>query len=537
MNKKLSVTKIETIFTEDIWDEVIIDHEKKIMKPKYMVQNFNYKDINDFDSLNIPYVKIELSNNEITLLEAQPGIIRNLPLFYTVVNDVLFLSDSPKNFVNENTSFDELSIQEFLTYGYVTSDRTLLHNVYSLEAGEKINYQNQTVDVSTKFLYNSGKISKTGSTSLKAQLRNISDKIFNDLIVTLKGKTALVPLSAGYDSRFIVSMLKLGGFEDVVCFAWGKPANEDINISKKIAEKLGYKWISIDYSEKSWENAINAEWFDSLIMESTGFVSTSGAASFPFQKYLRDNFDLENCVLLPGHTGDFIGGGHIPQPLKLKTKKHDLVEYIQNKHFVSAKEFDDKKVTSELKRQIDNYSLLIDDYRIFETWEWRERQSKFIANTNRFYEAMGLAWNMPLWNPEYVKFWEGVPLSQKKNLKIYYEFLEEVIFKEAGVDFSLKKKKKKKNSLKNKVFKSLLKKFPQLFSRVQDVRMKNRAKSDEFGFHSSLPYLYELAELNNPNGFKKMNYFCEKYKMGIPISQYDFLSRSMLARLFEEVKH
>jgi asparagine synthase (glutamine-hydrolysing) len=44
-----------------------------------------------------------------------------------------------------------------------------------------------------------------------------------------------------------------------------------------------------------------------------------------------------------------------------------------------------------------------------ESWNWQERQAKFIANAVRVYEFWGYEWRLPFWDAEVVDFWAAVP--------------------------------------------------------------------------------------------------------------------------------
>jgi asparagine synthase (glutamine-hydrolysing) len=60
----------------------------------------------------------------------------------------------------------------------------------------------------------------------------------------------VVPLSGGLDSRIIVAMLKRLGVEDVICFTYGKKGNREAEISRQVAEALGYRWYFVEYTKE-----------------------------------------------------------------------------------------------------------------------------------------------------------------------------------------------------------------------------------------------------------------------------------------------
>ena len=87
--------------------------------------------------------------------------------------------------------------------------------------------------------------------NFKNNLLKLNEKIIKKLIKSVNNRQIVVPLSGGWDSRFIVSGLKHFGYKNVICVSYGKRDNTDMLIAKKVARKLGYKWIKIPYKTDS----------------------------------------------------------------------------------------------------------------------------------------------------------------------------------------------------------------------------------------------------------------------------------------------
>ena len=64
--------------------------------------------------------------------------------------------------------------------------------------------------------------------------------------------------------------------------------------------------------------------------------------------------------------------------------------------------------------------------KIFENYNIRERQGKFICNSLRVYEFFGYEWLIPLWDNGLFEFWSHIPLKQRYNRNLYFECCEKI---------------------------------------------------------------------------------------------------------------
>ena len=61
----------------------------------------------------------------------------------------------------------------------------------------------------------------------------------------------------------------------------------------------------------------------------------------------------------------------------------------------------------------------INMYGLYEALEFYNRQVKYVINGVSNYNYFNLDWRMPLWDYEYIKFWENVPYCDKKQQNLY----------------------------------------------------------------------------------------------------------------------
>ena len=153
----------------------------------------------------------------------------------------------------------------------------------------------------------------------------------------------------------------------------------------------------------------------------------------------------DDAVIVNGQSGDFITGGHIPERVVSEESCfEDLFHAIIEKHYSLWKHIkipeNIRIVREKIRRlldleeggEVDKESL----YRLFEWWEWQERQSKYVVNGQRSYDFFGFDWKLPLWEGRYLRFWEGIPPELKCGQKLYRRYLETYNYKGLFKTFS-----------------------------------------------------------------------------------------------------
>ena len=144
--------------------------------------------------------------------------------------------------------------------------------------------------------------------------RNIGelDKAFCRLAEYAAGRPIVVPLSGGYDSRLVVLMLKRTGFPDVRTFTFGKRGNPDTAVSKKVADNLDLPWTAVHYDGDEIFEMINSKEWKRYDRMADGLCCTCFDREWPALWVLKNKkYIPDEAVIVPGHSGDFIGGGHI----------------------------------------------------------------------------------------------------------------------------------------------------------------------------------------------------------------------------------
>jgi asparagine synthase (glutamine-hydrolysing) len=243
-----------------------------------------------------------------------------------------------------------------------------------------------------------------------------------------------VPLSGGYDSRLIVSLLYEFDYKNVICFTFGKKNSFEHQAAKKITTQLNYDWFPIYQTKKlirKYNKSEHAEKYYSFC--ETFAHPPSMLDAFAIHELIKQAPIEKDAVVINGNTGDFISGGHIPQNIGFEcliknSNALGLDKSFLNKHFSLWECYrtsnNDKKMITNLNKVVSKYlDSDIPEYMIYETLEVLHRQSKLILSMQRVYEFNNLSWAIPFWDREYVKYWAKLPLQNKLNSSHYREQL------------------------------------------------------------------------------------------------------------------
>lgn len=373
--------------------------------------------------------------------ELRAGVdhIRSRPLFFGQAGGRFYLADEAE-WVRQQVGdqvMDPIAREEFQLAGYVTGADTLFPHVKQLQAGECLVAKaggDGIIRVETqryyRFLHTEPESYE--ETALGAELDRVAVVSVQRLIDYAGGRQIVVPLSGGYDSRLIVTLLKRLGYDNVLTFTYGVPGNKESTYSQRVAEALGLRWHFVEYSEALWREAWQTPERWAYQKWASGWTSIAHVQDWLAVKLMKEQRVLEpDCLFVPGHSGDFVAGSHIPTNAFERSSftLDDATDTVFSKHYGLAplKFFDTSRQTwaerirDRLER--DGITTAWEYADVCEKWDWQERQAKFICNSVRVYEFFGYDWWMPLWDKEFMEFWEGVPLVLRKEREWYKSYV------------------------------------------------------------------------------------------------------------------
>tara|TARA_Y100000591_G_C21836893_1_gene703094 strand:+ start:94 stop:1668 length:1575 start_codon:yes stop_codon:yes gene_type:complete len=457
---------------------------------------------------------IILNKNKNTAIIASDRI-RSFPIFYFIYDSKIFICDHIKK---NDTNFDKnsLSYFEFLHCGYVSGSDTLIDKIYQIQAGECISFDEKGISSKKYYSYINKNEKLNDLDYYKKKLQNALEKTFSKLIESTKDRFLIIPLSGGLDSRLIASYLKKCGVDDVICYTYGLRNSKEVKISKNIANDLGYDWHFINYGDKKWRKWYTDPRMKEYQLFSGNFSSLPHIQDWPAVLELNEKKIIpDNSVFIPGHAADFVAGSHIPKKINLTLNPNfeSVIDLIINEHLILSDKISQKRNTKfrldiyrKLSKQINETSVkdLNGLASSFEYWDWRERQSKFIANSCRVYEFWGYEWRMPFWDIEFINFWNDLPLELRLEKLFYKEFLLKEDFSEVFSSYNYKNFDKKnfiyffKKSFFGKVLSKIHKQFYAYykFRYIDFISKKDILKAYNINSILVMHYL-ELIKMSN----------------------------------------
>jgi asparagine synthase (glutamine-hydrolysing) len=371
---------------------------------------------------------------------------RMFPLFYSQINNELFISDDAET-IKKKCNLPEINtdcIPEFLASGYVAGKNTLLKNIYQIQAGEMITFNTHNLTTNFYSRYSAYSVSDQNYDELKNEFRLILDHLSKRFVESLNNRTVVLSLSGGYDSRLIAVMLKKMNYKNVICYCHGRKGNQEEALSRQSAYKLGFKWYFIEYNTRLIGNYLQDEDFRNYYKYSANYTSMFFLEQFFALKFLKHNKLIpEKSIFLAGHSGDFLGGSQLYKNGNIK-EKASIKKIVDRIYFIkyallrlskNNKIEIKKRIKDSLTNEYDASKLPL-AYTIFEDWDFKEKLAKFIFNSVNVYTFFGYEYRLPLWDNEMIDFFKILPYDFKLNKLLYNDVLKNDFFEPYYLNFS-----------------------------------------------------------------------------------------------------
>lgn len=356
---------------------------------------------------------------------AAVDMARSIPLFYC--EDQKEVSDGVE-FGENDIDREQLAIfekQEFLP-----ADQCFIKPYVGIEAGNLVMFDENGIRTHCYFEHKRNEVAERNLDYWQAEFSSLTRRMTQRWKTQSEGMQTVIPLSGGFDSRFILAALYKQGLRPI-CYTYGNENSEEYKSAKRITESLELEWHFIPY-ERDLISAIQEnEWRNYIAYAHNG-------VSLPLEQEYFALLKLkgvlpENSLILPGYCGDVQAGSYLPHPLHRKKwlkETESAISFLKNNHILPVPS------ESRADQIADNYEAFLSE---MEGLILSERESKYIINGTRVYEYFGYQWMLPLWDREFIEFWQKVPSKWRYGRKLYRTTLSEEYFKELNIDFELNK--------------------------------------------------------------------------------------------------
>lgn len=374
--------------------------------------------------------------------------VRSIPLYYLRDGFRFILYDQiPATSVVEA---DEKIIQEFLHTSYTFNENILINNIYILLPGQCLQVSLSSGSWAQSYYYRHIR-SEDDSFEIQNSFHNLSvvtENIFSRLIESSQNRQMVVPLSGGYDSRYIVAGLHLLGARNVICYTYGKRDSFEIETALKVSERLGYECHFIEYNDDKWTEMFRSDYFLEYLKHAFNYSAVPHIQDYIAVQYLyENNLIASDAIFIPGFCGDLLGGSYLPVEY-LEKRMNDCIypgiaNYILNKHLINRSDDLDSNVRHSILEDINSFissteiDVTTEDGFISanECWFTEHKVSKFVVNAVRVFEHFGYEWRLPLWDNEIVEYWYAVPNKYRVDNSLYNDFLFSQVFNAQSIQF------------------------------------------------------------------------------------------------------
>lgn len=370
--------------------------------------------------------------------------VRSIPLAAAKVGDGWVVDDQPER-LRRRAGFgageiDPNAALSVAMAGYTVDVAALYRGLDLLVPGELLWFAAGKASRHRYYTYRPWRVRSRNPAALEAELAETTLAIMQRTLASLGGRPLVVPLSAGRDSRLIVSAARHLGYSNVHCFTYGRVGNFEAKASRAIAEKLGYPWKFVPATMANRRRFFDSEDYGRYL----GFADS--AASVPFVQDMAPLIELkksgyvpDDAVMINGNSGDYISGNHILPPLRqpphgldAEARWRRILDALIGKHFTLwqslATPSNRARIAALLRRSIERAGGALAepeaDHGLYEYAEFQDRQCKYVITGQRIYEFLGHEWRLPLWDNDYLRFWESVPLAEKAGQSLYARMLD-----------------------------------------------------------------------------------------------------------------
>lgn len=374
--------------------------------------------------------------------------VASIPIFWSRVGGSNVVAGESE-LLRRSAGLDEANVDpnaalSLAMAGYVTGGGTLYAGLNRLGPGQFVLFAAEGRPICRRYWTYRPWLGVDATVTRKALKRRLTDvtlAVLKKLIDRADGRQILVPLSAGIDSRLVLSGLRHLGYRNLGAYTYGLAHNKEVEGARSVAEALDVPWRFIPFTHRSRARLYAEEAHAAYVGFADTCASTPVEHDYASLRVMRSaDWADSDAIIVNGQTGDFISGNHIPETLARSAVDADRPVYWRTlrdqfiaKHYALwpglINDLTTRRIGALLQRNLRDAGAPAPHARtlcgLYEFLEFENRQSTYLINGQRAYEFFGYDWALPLWDNDYLEFWERVPLSAKLGQSLYRDMLME----------------------------------------------------------------------------------------------------------------
>jgi len=256
------------------------------------------------------FLCIEMGSDKVIILNDYAGTI---PIYYSSRNHISISNIEPIVVADSKSSYDDISAENlfgFLRYSHFIWDETLYKHIFTQEPDSKYCYVVDSLEVQKTYLETlkcSDERAKLSDYQVANELYELNRKL---IYQSLENEQEIIlPLSAGYDSRMIISAISedLSLKKRLKCFTYGPAGSIEVESARKLSltYKISWKHISLPckFHEMVYLDKIGEVFGTSLHFH--------GMYQLEFWDEIKNYLDTDRPVITSGFMTGVPAGQHI----------------------------------------------------------------------------------------------------------------------------------------------------------------------------------------------------------------------------------
>ena len=408
-------------------------------------------------------------------------IARSTPIFYMREKGDWIISDDPYALTEmmSKPELNNLATYEYLASGFVTGEETLIKGLRSLQAGEIIRFIGEDIKHKFYFSYRTSRVNDDDYPVIRQTAILRIEEAMVRFIASLEGRTVLVPLSGGYGSRLLLTLLKKYEYPNVICFTYGRHDNKEMKVAGEVAGILNIPWLKIEYDEKLIKGFMDED-FEKYYKYAAHLSSTFSLQDYFAARHLKkEKLVPDDSIVASAHAGNFLGGSQLfkhgnimsQEELKEIARRIYFIKYSYKRPKMDVKKKIMDRIEKSLQEKFTGEGSLA--YSVHEDWDFKEKLAKLNFNSINAYTYFGYQFRFPFWDLKLVEFFRNLPLETRLNKFLFDDILANEYFDPYGLNLR-KEIEPDEKSIRRMRLKNRIKYYiPEVFNRVM-MKLKGR---------------------------------------------------------------